>query len=426
MWKHIKDEVAAIAPGQYPDEEDFYENSFYFNAVGSKTTAPKTTPTSNPNKYKNITIVSNVPGARVNIYGSTFDSGKPISFEKGRNYVFTIEVDGYQRYSGIIDVDKSPLTVNANLVKAQHADLYVSANKKADVYLDKQFVGQTIPGTPMLVETMSGRHDIKLTAKGYWDREETVELIPGKNSKEFKLIKDIPDFWDWDTFYETHAVTYLFSPKYQIGLSYMYRPENSRWSFGAILAGSAELLKPISFTSYSYSQPDQTITYTKDENGIPVTYRETTTGSALLPDKYSEEIDPFHEVKIKNSNALILGNAAFNICNGIQIEAGLGAGYHKDIYHMPYVAIKETTTVTNVATGATVGEPQISYRKEKATLTYKGDPKWSPAARLGARFFIPLDGWDSRFITLGAGYTFLFSNSKQSSWDVNIGYLWSF
>lgn len=426
VWKNIKDEVTAIAPGQYPDEENFYENSFYFCPVGEKKVAPEITPITKPEQYKYITINCDIPSARVNIYGSTFDIGKPIPLKKGQDYTFSIEVPGYQKYVGVIKVNNSPSSINVSLVKAERATLYVSANTKAEVYIDKKFVGIYVPGRTFGIETISGLHDIKLTAKGFYDCNETIDLVAGRNNKVFNLPRDYPDFWEWDGYDGQQSLRYHFSPKYQIGLSYMYKPEETRFSFGLFLAASPGWFKGLSIvdaTSSVYVGSSSTITV-DDGNGNPIVYKSTTTQEE--PERYSPEIDPNNEAKKYEANSMALANVGFNITNGISVEAGFGVAYHQDRYYMSNVNYLRTTTLTNEATGEIVGEPKIECVPQGFSQWFKQDTKWSPALRLGANGLIPLDGWDKYFISFGAGYTFLFTNNKFSSWDANIGFVWKF
>lgn len=426
VWQNIKDEVPTIAENQYPDQEDFYLNSFWFNRMGSKIVAPAVNPIDNPDKYRYITINTNVPNSKIHIYGSTFKSGIPIPFEKGKTYIYTISMDGYQPYSGRINTNSAPDVVNANLVLAEHATIKIYSNKEALVYLDNKHIGKVYPSEPLNISTLSGNRELKLSANGYYPASRLLEIKPGANSAHFTLSKEYPPFWQWDGYNETHFLSYHFSPKYQIGLSYMYRPDNSRWSFGATLAISPGLFRNVGVQAYSYSYVDTDRTYTVDENGSQLTYREQTKYQFLDGDHYSEELDPYNEAKKYNANFLGLVNVGYNICNGVMMEAGIGAGHHQDYIQMPSLYIKGVTTTTNLATGQEVREPTVEYIKQAGSKWFKENSKWSPAARIGARFFIPLDDWDNNFITLGSGYTFLFTNFKQSSWDVNIGYVWSF
>ena len=110
-------------------------------------------------------------------------------------------------------------------------------------------------------------------------------------------------------------------------------------------------------------------------------------------------------------------------CNGILLEAGFGAASHCDKVYMPCNYTISKTITTNMNTGEVVGEPSYEYTRNEGSYWYNGKVKWSPAMRLGAKFNIPV-GIDN-FLTVGGGFTHLFSNTKFSSWDVSIGFAWS-
>lgn len=429
VWRNIKEQVPAESSGQNPDEEGFYTNGFWFNPVGSRLVAPPANPINKPNKYKYITINTNIPKAKINIYGSTFTSGSPIPCEIGKNYVFTITESGYQPFSGKIQVDTSPEIIDVKLAKAEYAEVKIYTNTEAAVYLDNKLVGISYPTNPLVVETQSGKRNIELKANGYYSSKKSEYIDAGKNSLYFNLPRDYPPFWSWDGDIQgTQYISYHFSPNYQLGLNYLYRPEDSRISYGLYLSGSTGLFKGVRMIElYSYSYVGTDITYSVDENGTLVKYRETSSLVSDKPiDKYSEDIDPDHEAKKYDANALILANFGFNPCNGILIEAGLGAGYHQDRYYLPYTSYMTKTVTTNLNTGTIVGEPQYGYIRGGGDKWFKQDSKWSPAFRLGAKALIPLGGWDTSFLTLGGGYTFQFTNMKYSSWDATIGFAWTF
>ena len=48
------------------------------------------------------------------------------------------------------------------------------------------------------------------------------------------------------------------------------------------------------------------------------------------------------------------------------------------------------------------------------------------AIRLGAKTFIPMDRFKESVLTIGLGYTYVPMISKISSWDISLGYTWTF
>jgi len=435
VWQNIKTEVPAIAQGQYPSSEETYGGSFYFNPSGTKTAAPDANSNTfvqvNEQGTRSITISTNVPGSKIDFYGKQYNSDKPLTYKIGKKYTYTINVDGYLPYTGILDVNEyTPNNIYITLERSKPAVLNLICNRdKANVYLDGNYIGFYKKGQSFPIETVSGKHSLKVTANGCTTYETELDINAGKDYKSVTLSsnKNTPAFFDWDGDVDgSQGIGYHYSPKYQIGLSYFYRFQESRFSLGAILATSTGLYRETGVQAYSYSYVDSDRTYTVDENGNQVTYREQTKYQFLDGNHYSEGNDPYKEAKTYDANFLVLANVGYNVCNGIMLEAGFGAGYHQDKIHMPSLYVKGVTTTTNLTTGQEVGIPKVDYIKQSGSKWYNENSKWSPAARLGAKFFIPLDDWDSNYITLGGGYTLLFSNSKQSSWDINLGYVWTF
>ena len=117
---------------------------------------------------------------------------------------------------------------------------------------------------------------------------------------------------------------------------------------------------------------------------------------------------------------MFLLNSGFNMCNGLLAELGLGAAVHKRQHYMPcYYKIQEKIT-TNDITGEIVGEPEIKESRILHDYWFKAKYKWSPAIRVGIRTNLPTK-WDNVYISIGGGYTYLFTNNKYSSWDGTIG-----
>lgn len=413
---------------QEPTNEGCYSGGFYFNPTGKKVAVP--TPTSQPKENKKaITVFANVPHATIDFYGKKYDTGKPLLFEIGKNYAYTVNAEGYQPYSGIITASSTASSsISVTLSKGEPATFTIYCNTAASVYYDNKHVGVTKKDEPLKIATISGKHQIKLSAKGYNSYFTDIVLKVGDNNKKFSLEKRIGEFWKWDSYEKTNSLSYHYSPQYQIGLSYMYRPENSRFSFGAILSASTGWFKGIKTTDTKvFASTGISTTITVDNgSGQLVKYLQTTTSTGKTPDRYSEKIDPDQEAKKYDANAMILANVGFNPCNGITIEAGIGTAYHQDRYHLPFAVQQTKTIMTDLNTGEIVGKPTYQYERTDGSEWIKQKAKWSPALRLGAKTLIPLDGWDQYFLSIGGGYTFLLTHSKYSSWDTNIGIVWEF
>ena len=213
-----------------------------------------------------------------------------------------------------------------------------------------------------------------------------------------------------------HLIGYSFSPEYPCGLDYMYRFKQSRFSLGLSLAMSPTLFKGIS--SYSDAPISTSVDGVIEINGKLTQYTQTTTTS--VPSEYSKAIDLYNVAKFYNSNLLVLLNSGFNICNGVMIEAGVGATSNQQKIKMPYYITYQKIVKTNKITGERIGIQEAKTIQNDVVKWYKGNTKWSPATRIGLRTFIPIKS--NRFsISLGGGYTFVITNFDYSSWDANIG-----
>ncbi len=433
VWDAVSRDVRANCI-QTPVYDGTYDNPFYFNHSSAikmpaslahyfsdETIAPP-----NPDE-ENITktFILQPNFAKLFIGDKSYNSGVVLTAKKGTSYKFRAEADGYLPTVRDIEFSAdSPSEVVIGLQKVEKAKLRVYCeNTAASVYLDDKYVGRT----PAIIETTTGYHDIRLTRKNYYSQTAKINIDTKDAHYSTSLSRNYPDWFEYDDD-GANILSYHFSPKYEIGLSYLYRFEDSRWSLGTILGASAGLFRgwDIGTIRQTVSIGGSTST-TVTINGV--SYEQASLRiSTQEYDSYSEEVDPYNEAKKYDANFLFLGNCGFNVCNGFMLEAGIGAGYHKDKYKMPHTYDIVKTTTTNLTTGELLEGPKYQYQKVGGSKWYGGKSKWSPAFRLGTKFLIPIDGfWShSSAITLGGGYTYLPCNNKFSSWDVNVGYTWFF
>ncbi len=434
VWSNIINEVYLVQK-QRPVNDGFYLHDLYLNPMGKKHTAPaqnlsqrtsqtteQTTTQTNNNK-KSISIIPNAPGATIDFYGTKYEAGKSLLYEIGKTYTYTITAEGYNSYVGSLKVTEStPSTINITMQKNESATLRITSNTSAKVTFD----GKSIGTTPITINTTSGTHSLSLSANKYYGHTSKIDLDAGANTKHIPLTHKTPWFIDWDdSDAPANYLSYHYSPKYQIGLQYLYRFEDTHFLLGANVALSPGLfrgLKMVDVTA-STSAYTETTTTTIDEHGNTVAYNTLTTTTSGIADEYSDEIDPYHEAKTYDSNFMFLVSGGYMPCNGILLEAGFGAASHCDKTYMPYNYSVTKTVTTNLNTGNVVGEPTYEYTRNEGSHWYNGKVKWSPAMRLGMKFNIPI-GIET-YLTVGGGYTYLFSNNKFSSWNVSIGFAWA-
>ena len=433
-WKNIKNEVKLLTNNmQDPTSEESYENSYFFNPNGKKQSPPSFAKSSDSQKNvydeKSIVFKTNVPNATIDFYGKKYNVETPLLFKEGSSYIYTIEADGYEPITGKIEVtSNTPSSIDVVLTKSQGSNWQLtSVPSNSKVYLDERYEGQT----PLDIQTTSGYHSIRISHNGYYEYNSQITLNPGNNTSHISLTKRIPWFRELDKNNDVaHFIGYSFSPKYQIGLDYLYRFEESRFSLGARIAVSSSISDFFKIRQNklidSYIGSPQTYSFSETINGVTEQYTTSTTyyikglRNKAYPEEYSEEIDPYNEATHHDADLMFLINSGFNLCNGLLAELGLGAAVHFRQYYMPcYYKIQETVT-TNDITGEIVGEPEIKESRILHDYWFKVNRKWSPAMRVGLRTNIPTK-WDNFYLSIGGGYTYLFTNNKYSSWDGTIG-----
>lgn len=421
IWAlYIEKEVLALSD-KSPVWEGIFSHPFYFNPGGA---VKSITRLDSANK-REITINVSPDMAKIKIGDKEYSSGQALLYSIGSTYTYTIHKEGYEPYSGVLKVtSSSPSTVDVVLKKVEKASIRILCKQNADVYVDNEYIGVT----PCTVNTTSGEHRLRIVKDGYESLVTGLNLHPGENKAYTTyLTRDIGLYWEAPDYDGAHHINYHFSPKYQLGFSYMYRLEYSQFSYGLTLAASPGWFKGLNVISSSvYVGTEIRTTIDKEIDGVITPCEVVTTYSGGTDEKYSAEVDPYNEAKYYEANSLLLANVGYHITNGVMIEAGVGVGYHQDRYYMETTYDYTKTVTTNLITGEIVGSPEYKYTANNMSHLYRDSSKWSPAIRLGAKFFIPLDDFDDYSLTVGGGYTVLPTNMECSSWDATVGFCWYF
>lgn len=357
-----------------------------------------------------IRIKSNVSNAEITVNGARIEINEIFVYKIGKTYTYTVTAEGYKTQRGSFTVTTiTPNDLYIELEKAEPAFVIIKSNTSADIYWDGKHIGRT----PLTYKTTMGTHYISLKAKGYYGYSSNIDVNQQVIERHIDLHKELSWFWDYDND-EVLSVGYSYSPKYQIGLNYLYQVKKSRFSIGAYAALSTGFFHDEGFLSINYS--DQHSTITLSQHGRTVSQQITTHFESV---DYNTYIDPYDEATHYDDNYLVLLNGGYSLFNGLTIETGIGAAAHWDKVYLPHIYTKRTITTTDLTTGNVVGEPttDIVCLDDDAWIT--SNDKWSLAMRIGLRTFIPLI--EDMFITFGGGYTYLFSNKEYSSWDTHIG-----
>ena len=414
VWEKVTNEVVMADPEQKPrldeDERTKPSRRIYLNPQGI-------------NYYdkikegKDLFSITTIPSdAKITIDNKTYKSGDNIELIYDTKHPYIVSAEGYETVKG--EIIASPYKTNypITLIKLDKAKLKIRANKKgAIVFLDNKKIGEI----PITIDTYSGRHDIRVEKKNYYEYNSMVTLKGGDNNHYVELKRKYP--WTWSSNYNSqlNIISYHYSPKYPIGLSYMYRIEDYGFSFGLIGGVSTGLFRGVSTIEVVSQSQGMTIDISGEK--VDVSSSKIINGAG---EPYSDFVDPYNEAQHYDASALILANMGYSPINGLMLEVGLGAGYHQDRYYMNDTYYIKTNTITDPVTGKT--SESYEYTKTGIDQWYKQNGKWSFATRVGTRFILPLIPSDDIYFSLGGGYTFLLGNNKYNSWDANIGICWGF
>lgn len=257
---------------------------------------------------------------------TTCKSGQSLIFQQGSTYSYAVEAEGFQSISGKLIVDETTQDQMAfSLPVISAASVYVTSNTSASIYLDGEYIGIT----PIKVTTTIGKHEMKLTADRYYNKEFTLDIAESNNPRYIYLEKMQPWFWDSDK-YEAIMVNYHFSPVYPITISGMYQFDDYPFAVGLMFGSSTGFYRgwiPKTFTING----QQIYKYSK----------------GLL--NYSELYDPNIEAVKHDSELILLANIGCHICNGIMLELGIGAAHHVNKYYMDnaYYKLEQNSVIGN-------------------------------------------------------------------------------
>ena len=418
VWtRYISVEVEQLA-NQKPMSESWFYSGFVFNSKGVKSIYD------DEQTNDRIKVKFNVyPKANIRFSDKEYESGSTLSFVRGKEYVYTVTLDGYEMYTGKFTADNSvPSVIDINLKKESPASMWVYGTKPKSltVYVDDKYAGRT----PCKISTTSGRHLISFRSNNFYSETQTVELKPGQNDPMYvSLSRRIPEYFDYNTTGSAALIRYHYSPQFQIGFSRMYDLEDVPVSLGYMFA-----LSPAIFRGWKGGNSGMPVDYTEhvtfeDAQGniIPATKHLASLNTNDVK-KYSALVDPYNEAQARKSNLLMLANVGFNPMNGLALEFGCGAARLQDRYHMENTYLYTVTSITNDLTGEYISSPVTEYRpSSKISKWYVGDVNWTFAMRFGGRVLIPLDGFDQWSLTLGGGYIYMPFQHKYSTWDASIG-----
>ena len=244
---------------------------------------------------------------------------------------------------------------------------------------------------------------------------------PNKIKKFFEVDKTYYDrLWD---------ISLHYSPKYNIGVSAMYTPEESRFSFGGIIASNFDSFRGIdwctevSVSTLSAGSAESSVGSIWPTSDIVNGYK--ITQETLNPEEnnFSSIFDPYSEAKHYKSRTLILANFGFHITNWWNISLGIGPIIYRDLYFMETTYDVTRTSYTPTQNGLPAIEDVYTYRKHTGPQNYyfKNPTKWDLGIRPAVNFSIPLG--DDFYMPIGCGYIISALGKLEdcNSLDFNIG-----
>lgn len=273
------------------------------------------------------------------------------------------------------------------------------------------------------ISRQTRRYDVLLTQKS--GKTLTASVI--QLAKSDVRFKDFFDFWDREA--PMHSVNLSYSLKYQYGLSYMYRFEDSRFSIGALAYVNGGALESAqygdhiySFTENGVSVENNTFIRNYEANGYAVTVIRT----VPVNGGYSSLADPHGLARFFNSRTLFMAQAGVNFCQWVRFDLGAGAVSKREMSHLPdayeHVRYSYAPLYDDL--------PQIadveSYALYGTDLLYRSDIKWDFAFRAGLTASVALDLYNDHYLNFGIGYVVAPMNPGANSLDFHIGYGWNF
>lgn len=232
--------------------------------------------------------------------------------------------------------------------------------------------------------------------------------------------------FDFDS-YGYHQIELLYSLKYNLGLSYMYTFEDSRFSLGLLAAMNFDKFRGMKRLDITSAYEGINITL-PNQTGDGITNGYKVTKETFTPNKtnYSDLLDPYNEAKHYTSRSLYLAQAGFNISQWMRFDVGVGAARARNLYFMHNAYALDIYRYEKTSENLPNIDDIYVYRNKYKDYYYKDPAKWGFAVRPALNFQIPLDSYDESHLTFGAGYTFVPGIKDASSLDFSIGIRWEY
>lgn len=228
--------------------------------------------------------------------------------------------------------------------------------------------------------------------------------------------------FSFDNDFGFYQLNFLYSLKYGLGLNYMVTLEDSRFTFGALVATNFDTYRGLKswIKDSEYSAADPAEPYTYDANN----YRITTTEYIPTSDGYSELMDPNDEAKHYTKRQLYMANFGVHVADWCRFTVGLGATHTKDIHFMEHARAVTVYSFEPLSSNLPQLDDIRVYKNCYSNYYYRDHSQWDFAVRPALDFQIPLTKDNDHFLSLGAGYTIVPTTMSRSSVDFMIGLRW--
>lgn len=209
-----------------------------------------------------------------------------------------------------------------------------------------------------------------------------------------------------------------YSPKYNLGLSIMFTPEESRFSFGGIISSNFDSFRDL-YSNYEISYSKSISQSNVIVNGYKIT------SEVLNPEEndYSSIFDPYNEAKHYKSRTIIMANLGYHLTNWCNISLGIGPIIYRDLHFMETTYDVTRTSYTPMQSGLPTIADIYTHSRHISPHNYyfKSPTTWDLGLRPAINFSIPLG--EDVYMPIGCGYVIstLGKLKDCNSFDFNIG-----
>lgn len=222
------------------------------------------------------------------------------------------------------------------------------------------------------------------------------------------------DFFEFDLadVSPLYQVGGFYSLKFGPGVTFMGTSEDTRFSFGFLVAVHPNLFK----TDNQMNKKSSSSVKADPVNGYYISSKTFYPGG-----EFASIMDPYGEAKHYTARFLLMPRFGLHINNWLRFDLGVGFATSQDLYSMKQ-GYKLTITSYEKVDETLPDIPDVyAYTRDEKDVLFKNKTKYGLALRPALDFFIPL-GDDEKFITVGTGYTKVLGFKRADGFDFSLGY----